>query len=63
MDNDAIAGKEQSTPPEIRTIISPIANIIGMVRERSWSTILLGVKNCPLLTCMMRQKAIRMSAT
>lgn len=50
MDREAIAGKEQSTPPEISTIISPTQNIIGIVMERSRSTILLLVKNCPLLS-------------
>ena len=49
MDRDAIAGNEQSTPPEISTIISPTANIIGIVSERRRSTMLFGVKNCPLL--------------
>jgi hypothetical protein len=48
--SDAIAGKEQSTPPEIITIISPTQNIIGIVMERSRSTILLPVKKLPLRT-------------
>ena len=48
IDNEAIAGKEQSTPPEIRIINSPTQNIAGTVNARIKSTMLLPAKNWPL---------------
>ena len=58
IDSDAIAGKEQSTPPEISTISSPTQNITGIVNERIISTRLFPVKNWPLRTWISIQNRI-----
>jgi hypothetical protein len=63
MDRDAIAGKEQSTPPEIRTISSPTQNMTGIVKERIISTRLFPVKNWPLLIWISRQNRTMITPT
>jgi hypothetical protein len=58
IDIDATAGKETSVSPDIKTIISPIQNMAGMVKDLIKSTMLFPEKNCPLLASTRKPKRI-----